>query len=202
MSSHGRKEKKTTSAYQSFGLCVVMACQLALLPEQSAAFAIPQNQLHIRSLQLQAVTSSADDEITKQLERAKKLIEETKAKMEEKEQQEAEEALSGESAKGGDVPFFARKTVGEGNKKEKVTKTQNEEGLITTDGEMMAKMSEAEEWEVRPLLEVFEDERKDVTPDPFADRDVAANIFNLRKTLQTEDYQKIFDKRNRWIGEQ
>ena len=38
---------------------------------------------------------------------AKKLIEETKAKMEEREQQEAEEALSGESAKGGDVPFFA-----------------------------------------------------------------------------------------------
>ena len=144
----------------------------------------------------QAVANQ-DDEITKQVERAKALLEKSKAKMQAKEKE-----LEASSPKNGaKIPFFASKEKSNGNKKEKVTKTENEEGLITTDGEMMAKLSEAEEWEVRGLLDVFENEQKDSTPDPFADRDVAGSIFNLRKTLQTEDFQKIFDKRNRFIGE-
>jgi len=79
--------------------------------------------------------------------------------------------------------------------------------LVTADGEKMAKLSEEEPWEYRSLLDVFENER-DVNEDVYskasqqlAQRDVAASIYNLRKELKTEDYRKIFDKRNRFIGE-
>ena len=74
-------------------------------------------------------------------------------------------------------------------------------GLFTTDGDKMAELSEEEEWESRPLLEVFESEIEDTSSSVLNERDVAASIFNLRKTLQMEDYRKIFDKRNRFIGE-
>ena len=104
------------------------------------------------------------------------------------------------------VPFFATTTPVDGSKKkkEKVIKNQNEnDGTFTTDGDLMAKLSEQEEWESRPLLEVFRNERKATTADDaLSDRDVAASIYGLRKSLQLEDFQKIFDKRNRFIGEQ
>jgi hypothetical protein len=65
----------------------------------------------------------------------------------------------------------------------------------------MAKLSEEEEWESRSLLEVFQNERGPAKEHKLADRDVAASIFNLRRVLQTEDFQRIFDQRNRFIGE-
>ena len=105
------------------------------------------------------------------------------------------------------VPFFASqaatKNKREGEKKEKVIKSKNENGLFTTDGALMAELSESEEWEARPLLDVFQnDNKKANTKDTLADRDVAASIFGLQKVLQTEDFLKIFDKRNRFIGNQ
>jgi hypothetical protein len=153
-----------------------------------------------RSLQLRAVLNQ-DDEISKQVVRARELLEKTKAKIEAKEQEELDALNGNDGATNGSVPFFAAKEVVKNNKKEKVTKTQNDEGLITTDGEMMAKLSETEEWESRSLLEVFENEKEDSKADYFADRDVSASIYNLRKTLQLKDYQKIFDKRNFFIGD-
>ena len=156
------------------------------------------------STQLGAVS---EDENSKQLDRAHELLAKSKAKIEAKEQESFEELTNDDKtfANGKEnVPFFASKTASfdENKKKEKVIKSKNEEGLFTTDGEMMAALSESEEWQVRPLQEVFENEEKEKSDDPFADRDVAASIFNLRKTLQTEDYKKIFDQRNRFIGEQ
>eukprot|EP00529_Nitzschia_sp_RCC80_P032439 CAMPEP_0113471482 /NCGR_PEP_ID=MMETSP0014_2-20120614/16999_1 /TAXON_ID=2857 /ORGANISM="Nitzschia sp." /LENGTH=234 /DNA_ID=CAMNT_0000364115 /DNA_START=324 /DNA_END=1028 /DNA_ORIENTATION=+ /assembly_acc=CAM_ASM_000159 len=102
------------------------------------------------------------------------------------------------------VPFFASTASTGGNKKkEKVIKNQNEDdGTFTTDGDLMAKLSEQEEWESRSLFEVFRNERKASTDDALSDRDVAASIYGLRKSLQLEDFQKIFDKRNRFIGDQ
>jgi len=107
------------------------------------------------------------------------------------------------------LPFFAaRSTVEAPVKRQAVTKTINEQtGLITTDGEKMAQYSEQEEWERRPLSEVFENELSDdddvysQASQQLAQRDVAASIWNLRKELQQGDYQRIFDKRNRFIGE-
>ena len=35
----------------------------------------------------------------------------------------------------------------------------------------------------------------------LADRDVARAIYNLRKSMQNDDFKKVFDARNRFIGE-
>ena len=35
----------------------------------------------------------------------------------------------------------------------------------------------------------------------IAERDLAASIYNLRKVLKTEDFRRVFDSRNRFIGE-
>jgi hypothetical protein len=89
-------------------------------------------------------------------------------------------------------------------KKERVIKSKNADtGLFTTDGDLMAKLSEGEEWQTRRLLEVFSNEQERLTPenDSQANRDVAASIFNLRRVLETEDYLRIFDSRNWFIGQ-
>lgn len=86
-------------------------------------------------------------------------------------------------------------------KKEKVIKDKNENGLFTTDGDLMAKLSEEEEWESRPLLEVFKNEKKKAPAAKNIDRDIGQSMYNLRKSLQTEDFMKIFDKRNYFIGD-
>ena len=68
------------------------------------------------------------------------------------------------------------------DKRTKVTKSTNEDsGLITTDGELMAVLSEEEEWEVRSLLDVFEDELEvsDVSKQ-LARRDAAGIIAAIR----------------------
>jgi hypothetical protein len=177
---------------------VLVASQLLVLPHSAQSFQTPTSSMqHQRSLQLQAADGHPENDIAKQLERAKALIAKAKQKMETKEQQE-EEPTSG------NVPFFASKDASQSNKKGKVIKTTNEEGLFTTDGDLMAEMSEGEEWEVRKLLDLFEDQSSNASEEgtkTIADRDVAASIYNLRKVLQTEDYMKIFDKRNRFIGD-
>jgi len=89
----------------------------------------------------------------------------------------------------------------ESGKKDKVIKDKNEDGLFTTDGDLMAKLSEEEEWESRPLLDVFQNEKEKAPEAMGIDRDIGQNMYNLRKSLQTEDFAKIFDKRNRFIGE-
>lgn len=174
------------------------------------------------------LSATSEDDVSKQLARARELLGASQAKLEATDIGTVNGSSSGSVTDGsdgkveingedeesigmnepamvnGNVPFFASKQRdgSEDNaKKEKVIKSKNDDGLITTDGDMMAEMSEGEEWKVRPLLDVFRNERETPGTDALADRDVAANIFNLRKELQTEDFQKIFDKRNRFIGE-
>lgn len=145
---------------------------------------------------------NVDDEISKQVARAKELLAKSKAKIEERELS----AINPEKKeKSEPVPFFAAKdaSTDQDLRKKRFTKAKNEEtGLATFDGDKMAELSESEEWEVRPLDQVFQNEIEDKSDDPFADRDVAASIYNLQKSLQTSDYKKIFDQRNRFIGEQ
>jgi hypothetical protein len=141
-------------------------------------------------------------EIKKQLERAKAAIAISRAKMEAREQAEAgldaEEKKEKSDEKA--VPFFAMTTADDNSKKDKVIKNTNEDGGFTTDGALMAKLSEEEEWESRSLLDVFTNEKE--KPDAMnINRDIGASMYNLRKTLQTEDFMRIFDKRNHFIGE-
>ena len=88
------------------------------------------------------------------------------------------------------------------DKKTSVTKSIDDNGLITTDGELMAALSEEEDWELKDLMDVFEDEIADSKgTSTLADRDVAASILNMRMNMHNEDYRKVFDKRNFFIGE-
>lgn len=166
---------------------------------------------------LTAKASTLDEDIVKQLERAKAVLAVTKAKMEARDAKmgeltnndDASAAKTHKGTLGTDVPFFAsangKSTAANINgKKEKVIKSKNEDtGLFTTDGDLMAKLSEGEEWQPRRLLDVFSNEEERLAPEnhPLANRDVAASIYNLRRVLQTEDYMRIFDKRNRFIGD-
>lgn len=92
----------------------------------------------------------------------------------------------------------------------KVKSRNSATGLVMADGERMAEISEDEPWEYRSIYELFPSSDTTDTAaannNPAASRveiqtDVMASIQNLRKVLQTEDYRRIFDPRNRFIGE-
>jgi len=162
-------------------------------------------------------TPTKNEEIMKQLERAKAAIAVSREKIEAQEAFVAfirEESDKQDASKGKEnVPFFATSNDSDNNsstnsngKKERVIKNKNEDtGSFTTDGELMAKLSEEEVWESRPILEVFETEEQEGATPSFkaknVDRDIAKSMFNLRKSLQTKDFMKIFDKRNIFIGD-
>jgi len=157
--------------------------------------------------------NTKSNETRKILERAKALIAVSRAKIEAQEQEEAalllledkndeDEKADKKSSKKNMVPFFASSSTNSDidniKKTEKVIKNKNEDtGLFTTDGDLMANLSEEEEWESRSLLEVVEKTVKSKN----VDRDIAKSIYNLRKSLQTSDFMKIFDTRNRFIGD-
>ena len=90
-------------------------------------------------------------------------------------------------------------------KRKSVTKQVMEDtGLITTDGDLMAEMSEEEEWSERSLVEVFADETFDDDEDfneALLDRDVAASVNGMRVRMDNKDFETIFDARNIFIGE-
>lgn len=139
-------------------------------------------------------SSSLDDDLKKQLEKAKALLEKTKAKQAKK---AAEVAPSSSN-----TTKIPKAIDTKDEKRNRVVKTKSEgTGLITTDGDLMALLSEDEEWELKSLEDVFENEIEMDDHNGLANRDVAASIFNLRMTLQNEDYKAIFDSRNRFIGE-
>jgi hypothetical protein len=184
----------------------------------------PQRRIRGRKSSLAiflAAGSISEDEITRQLERARAALQVSRAKLEALEQQElngtnaknvkaaAAPSTTRKSVLGPNVPFFATTTDGakeedakkKNGKRDLVIKNQNKDGLFTTDGDLMAKLSEEEEWEPRSLFDVFQSETKRDN-DPLENRDVAASIYNLRRVLQAEDFQRIFDKRNWFIGEQ
>jgi hypothetical protein len=59
--------------------------------------------------------------------------------------------------------------------------------------------------DMRALAEIATEstttEKKALSPRQLSERNVAVSLFNLRRSLHNEDYQKIFDKRNYMIGE-
>ena len=162
-------------------------------PSATAAF-VPTTHPRASSL-LQALPSMEDD-ISRQVERAKELVKKSKAKLAARQEQE-------QAGEGGELPFFAMSKQPVADKRGQVTKSTDGNGLITTDGEKMARLSEDEEWEARAFADVFksENEQYRLVNEQHSDRDVAASMYNLRVTLQNEDYRKIFNERNRFIGE-
>ena len=160
--------------------------------------------------------SQFDPAVAAQLRKAKQLLKESKKKV--KEQAEArakaaEEAdipsgVSQESPeKEGNtadavLPFFASTSS------QKI-KSTTASGEIIADGETMANLSKSEAWEKRPLSQMFDKEARtdydgnlvddEINKNLLAEREIG--IYNLRKALQNEDFRKVFDKRNRFIGD-
>ena len=155
------------------------------------------------------LSSQDDDDIARQVAKAKELLESVKAKMAAKEaaaNAKEDDSGSKEDESKPTELFFGEEN--EDSRRNRIIKNKDEStGLVQADGELMAALSADEQWEARSLLEVFEselDEDEDVyslASQQLASRDVAASIRNLRRQMQLGDYKKIFDSRNRFIGE-
>ena len=151
----------------------------------------------------------AEADVQLGLTRAKEMLEKSKAKLK---RQEENTGVDG-SSKAANVPFFAAKSKSgdsETRRKQIIKATNDETGLVQADGDKMAEMSENEEWEIRSVLGAFgTDNKEDIenaemyakATESLSDRDAMANMWNLRKKMKTEDYEKIFDRRNFFIGE-
>jgi len=140
-----------------------------------------------------AGTESTNDDVSRQLAKARELIAQSKVKL----------AAQQESEQSTEVVEEMPSELEDAEKRTKVTKsTDDESGLITTDGDLMAMLSEEEDWEMRDIFNVFEDEleESDVSKQ-LAKRDVAASLYGLRISMQNEDYSKIFNNRDYFIGE-
>ena len=151
--------------------------------------------------------------VAAQIRKAKQLLNETKKKQKQqqdsfldtelipptpKEEEESKEVV---------LPFFATKQREIDTTK---IKSKTKSGEIIADGTQMATLSKSEAWERRSLSQMFTKEARqdwdgnDVTQETsttLADKDVARSIYNLRKSMQNEDFKKVFDSRNRFIGE-
>lgn len=155
----------------------------------------------------------SEEEIEKQLARAKELLERSEAKLE-------SAALGSNDESCGEVKDIDLKNktmLDLKTKRVMVTKVEKEDGLVVVDGELMAKYSEEEAWEIRPLMEVFEDDdsfqddnnsyyglllASTNTTKKLAQRDEVASIRNIKTIMNRKDFQDIFDERNFFIGEQ
>ena len=190
------------SAPRSYALWTVLVLLLLVsCTNPSTAFTLCRPTRTVRATQIATAKEPVDDDITRLQAKARLLLEKSKAKLASKGAPKPAAAATNEATH---LPFFATSVKSRAG----VIKSRNAEtGLVTADGERMAALSEEEEWEMRSLFEVFEneiEENEDVyslASQQLAARDVAASIFDLRKQLQTDDYKKIFNKRNPFIGE-
>lgn len=164
--------------------------------------------------------SKYDPEVAAQIRKARQLVRESKLKMEKERKAAAELAATVNGDTNGaaadrskeevadpaaaPLPFFAA----QGTSPEKI-KSKTKGGVIA-DGEKMASLSKSESWEKRSLSQMFAKEKridfdgKLVENDDgkaIANKDVAMAIFNLRKQLQNDDFKKVFNSRNPFIGE-
>ena len=161
-----------------------------------------------------------DAAVAAQIRKARKLLKDAKKKMDpppssttnEQQQQTDEDTASSSS-----LPFFAQQQQTSFTTKaitaaQKI-KSKTPSGSIIADGAAMTSLSNSEPWELRSLSQIgFESEaRSDYdgnivevdsgSTSSLADKDVAMSIYNLRKTLQNEDFKSVFNSRNRFIGE-
>lgn len=154
----------------------------------------------VRSCSKKSSALQMSDDVDVQLAKAKELLAKAKAKIAEANIEENVKQSTTEV-----IEEVKKPSTAVASKKEQVLKSETESGLFTTDGDMMAELSEDEEWEMRSLLDVFEEEFSNDDAERRStdkkDRDIAMAMFNLRKQMINEDYQKIFDEKNWLIGD-
>jgi len=156
---------------------------------------------------------NGDDDVSRQLEKARKLIAEAKGKLEAKELEAQDPSSTAPVAQ----HFFATEdneedeATREKNKEEKrsrVIKQELDNGKITTDGDMMVELSQNEKWEMRPLMDVFEPEKMSEEDEKSREErrkkeiQIVQAMMNLKQKLGKDDYEKIFNNKNFFIGEE
>ena len=148
-----------------------------------------------------------NEDVERQLAKARALLDKANEKLKDEEEQASDtnqvKSATNASPPKPPVPFFFA-AYKEPEKRSQVTKSVNENGLITTDGEKMASLSETETWEIRALDDVFDTNEvviSSMAGRTLSEKDLASNIMYLRRQLQDSDFSKIFDKRNRFIGD-
>ena len=155
-----------------------------------------------------------DPAVAAQIRKARKLLRDAKQKLETEEQQKQQsdtsDTTNGATAA---LPFFAQQSfTSQAIDHTQKIKSKTKSGEIIADGDTMTSLSNTEPWERRSLSDIgFESEaRSDYDGNlvvdeegkrTLAERDLAASIYNLRKVMQNEDFRKVFDARNRFIGE-
>jgi len=161
--------------------------------------------------------SGFDPSVADQIRKAKQLINESKKKQKSQEEAAAKAAEEGTveedqaaASSAATLPFFANQSLtASAAENARKIKSTTETGEIIADGDTMASLSISEPWEVRSLTQMFEKENHvdydgnetDGDNGKWANRDVASSIYNLRKKLQTEDFRKVFDSKNWFIGD-
>ena len=155
----------------------------------------------------------------------KKMIDSEQQQQQQQQQQQlsdSDESSSSSTKKGGEpavaLPFFATQssslfTAMAIDHTQKI-KSKTKSGDIIADGDTMTSLSNSEPWELRSLPDIgFHSEARsdfdgnlvevdeDSTKKKISERDLAASIYNLRKVLKNEDFRRVFDSRNRFIGE-
>eukprot|EP00985_Skeletonema_marinoi_P014981 scaffold7649_cov154-Skeletonema_marinoi.AAC.10 len=240
--STSRKRTTNTNLRMNSPIFVLVCCSCITL---AAAFSSPASsklvstrsqpqhvitspqRTHARTTALQNSSDDDDEDadlenydpsVAAQIRKARKLLRDTKKKMEieQQQQQQSDESSSTESAPTAALPFFAQKsfTATAIDHTQKI-KSKTKSGEIIADGDTMTSLSNSEPWELRSLTDIgFESEaRSDFDGNlveveangevkkTIAERDLAASIYNLRKVLKTEDFRRVFDSRNRFIGE-
>jgi hypothetical protein len=183
------------------------------------AFLTPRYYVR-RSATSRKLSSSSPDNISLDVARARALLEKSKAKLLQREQ-----GTTAVLEQPKPIPFFATRLNGSKKRRQDVITDVNEAGLVRVNGAALAAWSEQEEWQSRSILEVFnetEQQEEEEVSDPFdldsprrlaasrsgsrrrdaPDRDVVAAIWNLRQSMRNEDFERIFDEKNRFIGEQ
>jgi len=143
-----------------------------------------------------AVDKRDDDQTSRQIDLANKLLEDAKSMI--VSLQMMDEVNSNDE----NIKSSSSKVAsGNDSLKKKISYRDESTGLISTDGEFMAELSEDDEWEMRGLLNVFDTEEKSKVSNQLASRDVAASILNMRIKMHGPDYRSIFNSKNRFIGE-
>mmetsp|Transcript_23859 Transcript_23859/g.36155 ORF Transcript_23859/g.36155 Transcript_23859/m.36155 type:complete len:252 (-) Transcript_23859:189-944(-) len=241
--STSRKRTTNTNLRMNSPIFLLVCCSCITLAE---AFSSPASSTLVSTSQPQhlitspqrtharttALQNSSDDDdedadlenydpsVAAQIRKARKLLRDTKKKMEieqQQQQQQSDESSSDEVASStAALPFFAQKsfTATAIDHTQKI-KSKTKSGEIIADGDTMTSLSNSEPWELRSLTDIgFESEARSdfdgnlVEVDAngevkktIAERDLAASIYNLRKVLKNEDFRRVFDSRNRFIGE-
>lgn len=165
-----------------------------------------------------------DPAVAAQIRKAKQLLNDAKKKQKEQELAAAQAAAAAANglndtaganaspSKGGALPFLASKSfTSSATTTSQKIKSKTKTGEIIADGETMASLSKSEPWERRSLSQMFQKEKRtdfdgnvvegeDEMDARLSDKEMMG-IYNLRKQLQNDDFKKVFDSRNRFIGE-